>query len=226
MKCAIIWSQHSDTILHSLLKIQWYECEIFLDTRYGSWGQLSWEDSIERVSLFLDRHDWSSFDTLVLPPLYELWLTRWIDTDRRWISFKVLPLYYRYIYNHVLPYSKVGKIGCIGYTHHIERFSLYRGDLISSYQLLSRQASNKYFQRHFPLYTLSTDHRSILYDLPRQRFTNKLIKHDLKKLKDYAIDTLIPLEWWYFKYHKVFLQTFHSTVKFHKIRSDDVLILS
>lgn len=224
MKCAIIWSHHSDISIHSLLQGQWYECEIFLDTRYGSRGQLSWEDSIERLSLLLDQHDWSSFDLLVLPPLYELRATRWINIDRRWISSKILPLFYRYIYHHVLPCSKVGKIWCIGCHHHNEVFSLYRDDFVSSYQHLPHQISNRHFQTHFPLYTLSTDHRSILYDLPRHRFVNKLIKHDLKKLKDYAIDTLIPLERWYLKHHKVLLQTFHSKVKIHQLRQSDIVL--
>jgi len=235
MKIWVIWSSSWDTYLLPFIQSLGHECVVFLDQQYGPWWQMSIKDSLKRLIALVEDNQ-SSLDEckrVVLPPVYEL-LCRdleyalsafdlgdipWIDSLKV-LTHKVAPVYYAYITTSVLPYSKVGKIGCVGYRNHNELLQSLRGRIVTWYELSPTQLSKKYFQVRFPLYTVSTDHRSILYDLPRSWFVNKLIKHDLKKLKDYAIDTLLPLERGYFKHQRVFTQTFHSRVRVHKVCLD------
>jgi hypothetical protein len=182
---------------------------VVLDNRFGPWGGLSWEDSLERLQLALELI--KDCDYVIVPPIYE----EEAKAKAKAKTFGVIDLRTQYVRKFVLPYSVVGKIGLLGYPHHQEQLKSQWNQIIWDHILSVNQAKNKHFQTWFPLYTLDTSHWSILYDLSRSRFVNKLIKTDLKKLKDFAVDTVLPLERGYLKHGKVIKQTFHSKVRWH-----------
>jgi len=181
------------------------------------------EDGLERIQDVLNSDLLRTCDKLILPPIYEL-VALYGTSELQTIKSKILPLRTNYVKSYVLPYSIVGKIACIGFRSHWEHIGEYRNNLIIDHIYSANQIKNKHFQKSFPLYKIVTNHWSVLYDLPRSRFVNKLIKIDLKKLKDYAVDTLISLEYGYFKYQKTILDTFHKTVRFHTMDKMETII--
>ena len=214
MKIWVICSSASDLHLFNVLNAYGHEYVVFLDNRYGSRWQLSREDGVERLKLCMDTEALKWCDKLIVPPIYELYLEA--ERLKGWRAERlVLLLFQNYVKTHILPYSIVGKIWCIGFERHLNTIGKFWDNLTKDHQLTANQTKNRHFQKEFPLYKVKTDHRSVLYDLPRSRFVNKLIKIDLKKMKDYGIDTLLPLEYGYFKHQKTCLDTFHKKVRFH-----------
>lgn len=213
MKIWIIWSQESDSYVIKLLDSPEYNFEFFLDNRFGPWGAMSREDSLERCNIILNQDRVLKCDYLILPPVYELsfLLSEWDNSLKK----KIIPVFFEYCMKQLLPLSTVGKIGCIGFENHQKVFSLLWKSLVSLYELQDRQKKNSHFQEHFPLYPIKTNHWSVLYGLPRSWFINKLIKTDLKKLKDFSVDSLLVLERWYFRFYKVLKQSFHNKVRVH-----------
>lgn len=214
MKIGVICSSISDLHLFNLLNAYDHEYVVFLDNRYGAWGQLSRVDSLERLNLCLNADEIKWCDKFILPPLYELWVH--LETENKELQSKVLPLFQNYLKNHVLSYSIVGKIWCIGFEHHLNIIGKFWDNLTKDRPLTANQTKNRHFQKNFPLYMIQTNHWSVLYDLPRSWFVNKLIKIDLKKMKDYGIDSMIALEYGYFKHQKTILDAFHKKVRFHR----------
>lgn len=209
MKIWIIWSQTSDIVsIMQLIPNQGHEYVICLDNRYGPWWWLMREDSIRRVELMLDVLPMC--DCIIVPPVYEYAFLRGNMT-----SLPVLDIWTQYIGECVLKYSVVGKIGLIGYKNHQDILKTWWGEITNNYSLTPNQSQTKRFDASFPIFPLATDHRSVLWDLPRSWFTNKLIKTDLKKMKDYSVDSLLPLEWWYLKFWKTIKQTFYNKVRWY-----------
>jgi len=213
MKFWIVASSLAD--LHLTRITQYYDHEycIFLDNRFGPWWFLSREDSVDRLHKVLSSEEAKSCDVLLLPPVYELHALQISDFTH---AAKIIPLYTTYLQECVLPASMVGKIGLLAPLRHQPIFQRHREHMVKSHTLLPKQQNNRHFQKQFPLYVVWADHRDILYKLPRSRFVNKLIKLDLKKLKDYGIDTLVPTSYSHFHHEKVFAQAFHNKVKVHK----------
>lgn len=174
-------------------------------------GVLQPEDAELRFKACLALTD--DCDLILLPPVYETLLLQSEDSDYKKYKEKIVPLFTALIQNHILPFSIVGKIGLIGYTEHQEIFANHWRALISNYVPTDHQSNNKYYQKQLPIYPIPTDHWSILYDLPRTWFVNKLIKEDLRKFEDYAIDTVLPLDRGYLKYWKVIKQKFHNKIR-------------
>ncbi|HMY81070.1 MAG TPA: hypothetical protein PLW93_01985 [Candidatus Absconditabacterales bacterium] len=198
MKLVIIGSLQSDLHICGSLTTAGHQCQTFLDTQYGSWGAMSRDDSLQRLIFLVNTIDPAGYDGIVVPPIYEL---AWDHIKLSLISKRTLyPVFTPYILGHILPYSKVGKIGVIGYRSHIDQLRGYRDKLKELYQPSAKQLHNKHFQLNFPLYPIATNHRQHLYELPRRWFIRKLIKTDLKKLRDYAVDTIIPLDRGYLKF--------------------------
>lgn len=213
MKIWIIWSQESDFYITKLLEYTECDFEFFLDNRFGPWWAMSWEDGLERCNLMLSDPNVLECDYIILPPVYELNITlrAWYSSLRK----KILPIFFEYCMKQLLPGSTVWKIACIGFENQQKEFALLWKYLVSSYKLQDKQKKNVHFQAHVPLYPIKTNHWSILYDLPRSWFIHKLIKTDLKKLKDFSVDSLFALERWYFRFSKVFKQSFHNKVRIH-----------
>lgn len=174
---------------------------------------MSREDSLDRLNKILSSGQVASCDALLLPPLYELHALQASHIPR---ATKVVPLYTTYLQECVLSSSVVGKIGLLASLRHQAPFQQYWDKIVVSYDFLPKQQTNKHFQKQFPLYMTTIDHWDILYSLTRSWFVNKLVKLDLKKLKDYGIDTLLPTSYSHFHHEKVFAQAFHSKVKLHK----------
>ena len=188
-----------------------HEFHIFLDNRFGARGQLQPEDAEKRLKGCLALAQ--DCDLIIVPPVYEILILQSNDSEYKKVNQKIVSLYTTLIQNHVLPYSIVGKIGLIGYRHHQDLFQNYWNELKQWHSLTSNQSTNKHFQKQIPLYPLPTDHWSILYTLPRTWFVNKLIKEDLRKFKDYNIDTILPLDRGYLKHSKVIKQKFHNKIR-------------
>ena len=213
MKFWIIASSLADLHVTYLTQQYDHEYHIFLDNRFGQWLWLSQEDALDRLHKVLSTKQATSCDALLLPPLYELYALQAPDFVH---TTKIIPLYTTYLQECVLPSSIVGKMGLLAPFAQQALFQRYWNNVVDSYTLLPKQQTNRYFQKQFPLYAVATDHRDMLYGLSRSRFVNKLIKLDLKKLKDYGIDTLLPTSYAHFKHEKVFAQVFHNKVKIHK----------
>lgn len=209
MKIWIIWSSIIDLSLCSILCLLDCQFQIVLDSRFGPRWVLSWEDSLQRLELALGVLE--DCDIVIVPPIYELHSEFNIQNPK----FRIMPLFQTYLQNYTLPNSLVGKIGLVGYENHQVMFTNYRDQIIKKYIPNPKQSENKHFQQRFPLYPIKTNHRSICFDLQKSWFINKLIKMDLKKLKDYAIDSLLPLERWYVQFEKVFKHAFHRKIKFY-----------
>jgi hypothetical protein len=130
-------------------------------------------------------------EKIILPPVYEL-----IYKDHP----LVLPLYQVYIYEYVLPRSRVGKLGILADRRDTHLIQKELEKFASTYIYTDFQSKTKNFQSPFSRRTRDV---SIWSDFlrrakPSDRMVRKYIKNDLRYFVDANIDTLIPTSYTHF----------------------------
>lgn len=129
-------------------------------------------------------------------------------------------MFQEYLINYCFTYSLVGKIGCVGDRSDIQVAQPLLEKIAATYTLTDNQKNIKKFQQPFarwmkevPLwkYFLTT----LSYSDP---MANKVVKFDLRYLKDAGVDTIIPLNYGFFNYQKTITKFLnYKKCRFHKM---------
>lgn len=130
-------------------------------------------------------------------------------------KFSIIPLFKDYL-TYCFNNSLVGKIGFIGWYSNIQEIEILFKVLSAEYKPTENQKKIKKFKlsKRVKDTTLWLYFTRLLS--PRNMMINKILKTDLKYFKDANIDTLIPLNYSYFKYQKTITSFFNQKkCKFH-----------
>jgi hypothetical protein len=97
--------------LFSFLSRYDHTYHLYYDTAHGSYGDLSFSQSLVHVQRGVDFLIKKNVDYVIVPPVYELSLLA--DKKNKYFD-KILPLFSRYLTQECFAHSLVGKIGLIG----------------------------------------------------------------------------------------------------------------
>jgi len=215
MKIWIITSWLDVSPLFRFLVKYNHEYILYCDDLHWPYGDKTFDQSLIYVKAWIDYLTKQWVDYIIVPPMYELYcLSGGIDCDY-WAA-KILPLFATYLKEYCFAYSLVGKIGIIGNYADIERAQLLFQSFEKEYRLTSIQAAVKKF--HFPFVYRCKEVPLRKYFLRGLSYSNvlvnKIVKFDLRYFKDAMVDTLVPLDYWYFAYQS----TITNFLNFKKIR--------
>jgi hypothetical protein len=169
---------------------------------------------IERTIKIMEYMSTQWATHFILPPTLELSLFHNNST------FNILPLFNNYLI-YCLNYSLVGKIWFIWWYSDISQIESLFETMNKKYILTENQNNTKKFK--LSKRTKDTSMRWYFARLfsPRHMMINKVIKTDLRYLKDANVDTIVPLDYSYFNYQKTINSFFNQ--KKHKFHKRDVL---
>lgn len=186
-----------------------YDCEyhIYWDWNNGSYGDKDFEYSLWNVEKWIDYLSKKWVDFIILPPIFELKLL--------WKYKQILPLFKNYL-NNCLSKSLIWKLWFIWDSADISNIDSLFNEISLSYCLTENQKSISKF--HFPFCIwkkqLSIWKVFLLNYGFRSWMVNRAIRDDLRYFKDAWVDTLIPLNYWYFAFER----TIKQKLNLNKIR--------
>lgn len=182
---------------------------MYYDFFHWPYGDKPFEQSLACVETGIDYLIKQGVDTIIVPPVYELALLEKKTKD-------ILPLFTTYLREYAFKYSLVGKLGLFWDFADMEAAQKLIKNLEKKYILAPNQKTIKKF--HFPFTYRGKETPLWKYYLTSLSYShilvNKIIKFDLRYFKDAMIDTLIPLNYWYFHYQT----TITKFLNFKKIR--------
>jgi len=225
MKIGIIASGNDMLSIFKILNKYDHEYLIRYDFLYRPWWD-KWIDFVmDRVRLWIDFLQKEWVDTIIVHPVVELSLL--IEDQKRDIKFKkILPLFSGYLKEYCLKYSLVWKIGLFGDFTDVEVIQDLISKFSKNYVLTEHQQSIKKF--HSPIKYRVKEVPMWKYYLTIFSYSdfmvNKSVKFDLKYFKDANVDTLIPLNYWYFNFQKTISKFFNfNKTRFHKLDKLDCI---
>ncbi len=173
-------------------------------------------DCIEKAWEFLTEK-WA--EIIIVDPVYELALKY---SDKK-LSFKVLPLFEKYLHEYAFKHSLVGKIWILsdfGSSWKVQEFFEKEE---KNYNPTDEQKSIKKFSYPFH-YRVKSAHSWTMNinDLwVHNPYLIRTMKNDLRYFKDAYIDTILPMHYHYFRMQRAIKSFFN----FHKIRFHDFSII-
>ncbi len=196
-----------------------HEYIIYYDTFHRSYGDKLFSQSlacVERWMTYL-KSRWA--EVVILPPIYELHFLASDSKPKAW-SVKILPLFTTYVMHSCFAYSLIWKIGLVWDSADIEVAQPFMERLAATYKLSDTQTSIKRF--HFPFSFRTKDVSMRKYYLTWFPYShvlvNRIIKMDLRYFKDAMVDTLIPLNYWFFRYQRTISKFFNfKHIRFHPL---------
>jgi len=210
MKIGIVTSWNDNLALFKFLSK--YDHEYFV--YYDFCNRTYWDKDFDYVKKEIAK--WIEFlksqwvEKIILPPTFELEFDEEI----------IFPLFQEYILEYWFRYSLVGKIGLFWDFVDIQRAQELLQKIEKKYTLTDHQKNIKKFSSPFSYWTKEVNLRKYyLTNLSYSDFmVNKVIKFDLRYFKDAGVDTVLPLNYWYFNYEKTISKyfNFHKT-RFHKV---------
>ena len=171
---------------------------------------------IEKAREFLIKK-WA--DIIIVDPIYELSL----KYSKKNLSFKVLPLFERYLHDYAFKYSLVGKIWILSdfwSSWNVQKFFEYEE---KNYKPTEEQKSIKKFSYPFHYWVKSTwSWTENINDLwVHNPYLIRTMKNDLRYFKDAYVDTVLPMHYNYFGMQRAIKSFFN----FHKIRFHDFSVV-
>ncbi len=207
MKLGVVTSYFDDLFIMSFLNKYNFDFEIYFD-----WENWPYQDKWINSSLASIR-DWIDYlknknvDKIILPPIYEFL----IQDDL------ILDIFNQYLY-YSLDKSIVWKIWILWDFSDSELVNDKLKKEISKYKANEKQINTKNFNHSFPIWFKQVNlWKYFLYNLSfKQPLVNKSVKTDLRYFKDAYVDTVIPLNYWYFAFQKVIKNFLNQKkIKFH-----------
>ena len=214
MKIWIITSGSENLTLFTFLSKYNHEYVVYYDFFHRPYGDKTFDQAlicVEKGIEYLTKH---GVEAIIVPPVYELYLTQ--NSKLKTWNQKILPLFKTYVQQHCFKYSLMGKLGFFWDFADVEQAQTLIKKLEKTYTLAANQKSIKKF--HFPFVYRTKEVPLRKYYLTSLSYShilvNKIIKFDLRYFKDAMVDTLIPLNYWYFHYQG----TISKFLNFKKIR--------
>lgn len=209
MKIGVIASGNDMLLLWNVLHTYNFSYAISYDDMYRSYGDSSYDVVKQRISDAMEYLASQGVEKYILPPTFELEF----QSDHR-----VLPLFRTYLQQYCFQYSLVGKIGLVGEYCDSEHAQKLVSEYAKTYTLTSHQSSIKSF--HFPFSywfkEVSLWKHYLSFFSYSSSMVNKSIKHDMRYMKDAAVDTIIPLNYGFFAFQKTLQRFFtFSKTRFH-----------
>lgn len=210
MRLGIVWSGYDAVVLLSLLWVNHHDIVLYIDR--AQWPRSIKEhalvqESVQKGIATLQTH---GVEQILVPPVFENALIQ--------AGYPVLPLYDSYLQHLVFSFSRIGKVWLLD-----NRYTRWcSAQLIQEYQrhyiLTVRQESTNHFQRSFPSRSADVSHWQ--FHLPyfgrRERMMDKLIKYDLRYLKDVDVDTVVITDRSQLYREKPIIHRMWSRMRFHR----------
>jgi len=190
------------------------------DSAFGFWGDQTFETVLERVQVWIDFLLKKWVDYIIVPPMIELALLQEWVTSKRERGDIILPLFLTYVQEYCFAYSLVGKIWLVGDFADVQIAQKLFEQLEKNYKLTSHQQAIIKFQFPFAYWVKEVGLRKYLLIKfsPSFFLINRTVKFDLRYFKDANIDTLIPLNYSYFRVQKTIGNFFNfNKTRFHKM---------
>ena len=211
-----------------------HEYHIYIDNQNSFRWDKNREIWIEWIKEWIKYLETKWVNKIILPPIYEmaflldprykkLDLGNWpiSQNTRFWknqSSCRIANIYISYLQNYAAKYSLVGKLWFVGDLADMEFLELYISQILSDFKPSVHQANNKQFMKPFWVYRKQVPMRKYLWNhlSANNILLNNVIKNDLKKIKSYNIDTLIPLNYAFWTYSKSIKHSI-GKIKFHDV---------
>jgi len=197
-----------------------HEYVVYYDFLNWPYGDKTFDQSLGYVQKWIEYLNQHGVDMIIVPPIYELYL---LHDQLSTSHYKnIFPLFTRYVFDYWFMFSHVGKIGLIGDFADIEKAQQIFADLEKQYILHDRQKNIQKF--HFPFAYWVKETPLWKYYLTTLSYShilvNKLLKFDLRYFKDAMVDTIIPLNYWYFHYQTTIVKFLNfKKIRFHNLWS-------
>jgi len=204
---------------------------IYYDFSNRPYGDKTFEDNLLSIKKWIDFLKSKWIEKIILPPIYELSLhaeslklnakksKKNEKNKKEHYSDLILPLFKNYVLDYCMKYSLVWKIWLIWDFADIQTAQKLMKDLEKDYKLNDHQRNIKKFNNPFVYRAKEVNMRK--YFLTTFSYSdfmvNKVIKFDLRYFKDAMVDTMIPMNYWYFNFQKTISKYFNfKKIKFHK----------
>lgn len=227
MKIGIVASGNDMLSLFKILNKYDHEYVIRYDFLYWPWGN-KWIDFVMwRAKVWIEFLQKKWVDVIIVPPIVELWLIVWTEkNDTK--NTNILPLFSEYLKEYCLKYSLVGKIWLFGDFADVELVQDLMKKFSKDFAITENQKTIKKF--HFPFKYWVKEVSMWTYYLTSFSYSdfmvNKSVKFDLKYFKDADVDTLIPLNYWYFNFQRTISKFFNfNKTRFHKLDKIEELFI-
>ena len=188
---------------------------------YHIWYDQEWGHRWDKSPDFVQKRIESGIDYLI-----EQWVTKCILPPSRELVFLgiekyknyILPLFSTFLTQQILPGSRIGKIWLLWDYADLEQQQALK-DMCATYTLSEKQQSIKWFQQPMQYWSKQVPMRKhFLVSLGRKDWMmHNVVKNDLNYFTDAWVDTLIPLNYWYFAYD-VTISKFFRTKKCNRHR--------
>lgn len=210
MKIWIITSGSENLTLFNFLSKYDHDYVVYYDFFHWPYGDKTFDQSLVCIEKGIDYLVKQGIETIIVPPVYELAL---LEKKNK---APILPLFRTYVLENCFAHSLVGKLGLFWDFADITQAQILIKKLEKTYTLTDNQKSIKKFHSPFVYRTKETPlWKYYLTSLSYSNFlVNKIVKFDLRYFKDAMVDTLIPLNYWYFHYQT----TISKYLNFKKIR--------
>lgn len=219
MKIALITSWNYNLTLFKFLNKYDNEYVIYYDNLYWPYGDKDFSFISNRVVEIIKFLKKSWVEKFILPPALELYFLS--NPKLLWtLTANIFPLFQNYIHNYCFQYSLVGKIWAFWDFSDIQIIQDLIKNEAKNYKLTDHQKNIKKFHYPFNYWTKEVSLRKYyLTSLSYSDFmVNKVIKFDMRYFKDAMVDTVIPLNYWYFNYQNTLSKFFNfKKIRFHKL---------
>lgn len=219
MKIWIITSWNDTLTLFKFLNKYDHEYIIYYDFLYWPYGDKDFDFIQSRVveTIKFLKKSWA--EKIILPPSLELYFLQ--NPKLLWTHQSLLlPLFQKYLHSYGFQYSLIGKIWAFWDFSDIQVIQDLLKQEAKNYVLTDNQQNIKKFQSPFAYRTKEVTMRKYyLTTLSYSDFmVNKVIKFDMRYFKDAMVDTVIPLNYWYFNYQNTLSKFFNfKKIRFHKL---------
>ncbi len=217
MNIGIISSGNENILLFKYLNRYNHNYILYYDQNNNFLGDKDFDHAKEIIKKSIEQLIQAWCEKIIIDPIFELYFLQ-----KGEYSDNILPLFTGYLHNYCFAYSLVGKFWLLGDFASIQEAQTLITNESKSYQLSTNQKTIKKF--HLPFKYRAKEVRMWKYFLNNLSFSNfmvnKVIKFDLRYFKNADVDTIIPLNYWYFAYQRTINKYFNfNKQRFHNSKS-------